>query len=223
MFDWICHNRDLFLLNYVEIGHSYQLAKQLQEEHQRFSMSSMNVYVNINRILSVATRLMEGGHYAATHIGTVARRLERTWKGFADGLEERTAVLALSVIFHHKAEQYVDNVTSWIGACESNNIPTEIIMLENAIHQHQNLYESMCQAYTEVRKKNSTYFENSLQISSDSEIVVCNQTNDIGRCLRYSNKYVHEFRENIFSFILLKSVYRQLFHTNCFIYFNDSF
>lgn len=150
MFDWICHNRDVFLLNYVEIGHTYQLAKQLQEEHRHFTMSSMNVYVNINRILSVASRLIEGGHYAATHIRSVAGRLDRTWKDFAAGLEERTAVLALSVIFHHKAEQYVDNVSAWNGACENTNIPTEIMMLENAIHQHQNLYESMCQAYTEV-------------------------------------------------------------------------
>nr|CAI5861788.1 unnamed protein product [Callosobruchus analis] len=55
MFEWICHNRDVFLLNYVEIGHTYQLAKQLQEEHQHFAMSSMNVYVNINRILSIGS------------------------------------------------------------------------------------------------------------------------------------------------------------------------
>ncbi|XP_071053767.1 triple functional domain protein isoform X4 [Onthophagus taurus] len=150
MFDWICHNREVFLVNYVEIGHTYQLAKQLQEEHQHFTMSSMNVYVNISRILSVAGRLIEGGHYAATHIRSVANRLDRSWKDFAAGLDERTAVLALSVIFHHKAEQYVDNVGAWNGACENTNIPTEILMLENSIHQHQNLYESMCQAYTEV-------------------------------------------------------------------------
>uniref|UniRef100_A0AAR5PYU8 Non-specific serine/threonine protein kinase n=1 Tax=Dendroctonus ponderosae TaxID=77166 RepID=A0AAR5PYU8_DENPD len=150
MFDWICHNRDVFLLNYVEIGHTYQLAKQLQEDHQHFTMSSMNVYVNINRILSVASRLIEGGHYAAPHIRSVAGRLDRTWKDFAAGLDERTAVLALSVIFHHKAEQYVENVPTWKNASETINLPTEIMLLENAIHQHQNLYESMCQAYTEV-------------------------------------------------------------------------
>ncbi|XP_066250215.1 triple functional domain protein isoform X1 [Euwallacea similis] len=150
MFDWICHNRDVFLLNYVEIGHTYQLAKQLQEEHQHFTMSSMNVYVNINRILSVASRLIEGGHYAAPHIRSVAGRLDRTWKDFAAGLDERTAVLALSVIFHHKAEQYVENVPTWKNASENLNLPSEIMLLENAIHQHQNLYESMCQAYTEV-------------------------------------------------------------------------
>ncbi|KAG5888220.1 hypothetical protein JTB14_035569 [Gonioctena quinquepunctata] len=150
MFEWICHNRDVFLLSYVEIGHTYQLAKQLQEEHQHFTMSSMNVYVNINRILSVASRLVEGGHYAAQHIRSVAARLDRSWKDFAAGLDERTAVLALSVIFHHKAEQYVENVPSWNTTSESGSIPSDIMMLENAIHQHQNLYESMCQAYTEV-------------------------------------------------------------------------
>ncbi|XP_050432765.1 triple functional domain protein isoform X1 [Adelges cooleyi] len=150
MFDWICHNRDVFLMSYVEIGHSYQLAKDIQEEHNHFTMSSMNVYVNINRIVAVAQRMIESGHYASNHIRTVAQRLDRTWKQFAAGLDERTSVLALSVLFHHKAQQYVENVPGWGEAIEKVTIPNEILVLENSIHQHQNLYELMCQAYTEV-------------------------------------------------------------------------
>ncbi|KAG8272536.1 hypothetical protein J6590_039245 [Homalodisca vitripennis] len=45
---------------------------------------------------------------------------------------------------------YVENVPNWSQACENMAIPSEIIVLETVIHQHQNLYESMCQAYTEV-------------------------------------------------------------------------
>lgn len=60
MFDWILHNRDVFQMSYVEIGHNYSLAKNLQDEHQKFAMASMNVGVNINRILAVAGRLIEG-------------------------------------------------------------------------------------------------------------------------------------------------------------------
>lgn len=33
--------------------------------------------MNINRILSVASRLMETGHYAAQHIGNVAAKLDQ--------------------------------------------------------------------------------------------------------------------------------------------------
>jgi hypothetical protein len=44
----------------------------------------------------------------------------------------------------------VENVSNWNQACENMSIPSEIMVLETAIHQHQNLYESMCQAYTEV-------------------------------------------------------------------------
>lgn len=62
MFDWILHNRDVFQMSYVEIGHNYQLAKNLQDEHQKFAVASMNVGVNINRILAVAGRLIEGIH-----------------------------------------------------------------------------------------------------------------------------------------------------------------
>lgn len=92
-----------------------------------------------------------GNHYAAQHIRTVASRLDRTWKEFAAGLDERTSVLGLSVLFHHKAEQYCDSVSSWAAACEATQpLPSEIQGLETAIRTHQSLYEAMCQAYTEV-------------------------------------------------------------------------
>lgn len=150
MFEWICRHREIFLANYVEIGRSYQLAKNLQEEHKHFTMSSMNVYVTINKILTTAGRLIEMKHYATLHVRAVASRLDRAWKEFAAGLDERTAVLSLSVVFHHKAEQYVDSVAGWSQACESTNLPNEIAVLESHIRQHQTLYEAMCQAYTEV-------------------------------------------------------------------------
>ncbi|XP_031622402.1 kalirin isoform X2 [Contarinia nasturtii] len=151
MFDWILHNRDTFQEKYVEIGHNYSKAKSLQDEHQKFTMASMNVGVNINRILAVAGRLIEGNHYAGQHIRTVASRLDLTWKEFAAGLDERTSVLGLSVLFHHKAEQYCDSVASWAAACEATQPPpSEIQSLETAIRTHQSLYEAMCQAYTEV-------------------------------------------------------------------------
>ncbi|CAG9857602.1 unnamed protein product [Phyllotreta striolata] len=171
MFEWIRHNKDVFLLNYVEIGRAYQMAKQLQEDHQRFKCGSTNVYVNVNRILSVAGRLIEGGHYAAAHIRSVAARLDRAWKDFAAGLDERTAVLALSVIFHHKAEQYVENVPNWVAALEAGTIPGEIVTLESSIRQHQNLYESMCQAYTEVHNTSKK-----LLYQLDHLVHVCNQS-----------------------------------------------
>lgn len=98
-------------------------------------------------------RLIESNHYQAAQIRQWASKLDRAWKEFAAALDERTSVLQLSVLFHHKAEQYVENVQTWNQACENNlSIPNEIIILESFIRQHQSLYESMCQAYTEVNK-----------------------------------------------------------------------
>lgn len=70
MFDWILHNRDVFQMSYVEIGHNYSLAKSLQDEHQKFTVASMNVCVNINRILAVAVRLKEGSLFC-TDFGVI--------------------------------------------------------------------------------------------------------------------------------------------------------
>lgn len=41
MYDWVCRNRDVFLMNYIEIGETYQAAKDLQEEHNHFTFNSM--------------------------------------------------------------------------------------------------------------------------------------------------------------------------------------
>ncbi|KAH8386158.1 hypothetical protein KR200_001683 [Drosophila serrata] len=171
MFDWILHNRDVFQMSYVEIGHNYSVAKSLQDEHQKFAVASMNVSVNIDRILAVASRLIESQHYAAQHIKTLAQRLDRTWKDFAAGLDERTAVLQLSVLFHHKAEQYCNSVASWAAACQANQpLPSDIQSLETAIRTHQSLYEAMCQAYTEVHSTSKK-----LLYQLDHLVQVCNQ------------------------------------------------
>lgn len=45
----------------------------------------------------------------------------------------------------------MNNVTPWSKACEQTIVPREVTHLEEVIHQHQTLYENMCQAYTEVR------------------------------------------------------------------------
>ncbi|XP_036147611.1 triple functional domain protein isoform X2 [Monomorium pharaonis] len=186
MFDWICHNREVFLASYVEIGRSYQLAKKLQEEHKHFSMSSMNVYVNINKILTMAGKLLETQHYAAGHVRAVAGRLDRAWKEFAAGLDERAAVLNLSVVFHHKAEQYVDNVTGWSQACEISNLPSEIPVLESHSRQHQTLYEAMCQAYTEVHSTSKK-----LLYQLDHLVQVCNQPQGIDHVARKHSQDGH--------------------------------
>ncbi|XP_030560757.1 triple functional domain protein isoform X1 [Drosophila novamexicana] len=171
MFDWILHNRDVFQMSYVEIGHNYSGAKLLQDEHQKFAVASMNVNVNIDRILAVAARLIESQHYAAQHIKTLAQRLDRTWKDFGAGLDERTAVLQLSVLFHHKAEQYCNSVASWAAACQASQpLPSDIQSLETAIRTHQSLYEAMCQAYTEVHSTSKK-----LLYQLDHLVHVCNQ------------------------------------------------
>lgn len=53
----------------------------------------------------MATRLCEAGHYATDQIQQVSAQLDQDWKSFASSLEERSAILAMSSVFHQKAEQ----------------------------------------------------------------------------------------------------------------------
>lgn len=73
--------------------------------HSIFFFFSQNAYVNINRIMSVASRLAEAGHYASTQIKQISAQLDQDWKSFAAALDERSTILAMSSVFHQKAEQ----------------------------------------------------------------------------------------------------------------------
>uniref|UniRef100_A0A8C9W8G8 non-specific serine/threonine protein kinase n=1 Tax=Scleropages formosus TaxID=113540 RepID=A0A8C9W8G8_SCLFO len=150
MFDWISHNKELFLQSHTEIGVSYQHAVDLQTQHNHFAMNSMNAYVNINRIVSVASRLSEAGHYASQQIKQISSQLDQEWKSFAAALDERSTILAMSSVFHQKAEQFLSNVEPWCKMCSEGGLPSEMQDLEMAIHHHQTLYEQVTQAYAEV-------------------------------------------------------------------------
>ncbi|KAJ7420938.1 kalirin [Pitangus sulphuratus] len=119
MFDWISHNKELFLQSHTEIGVSYQHALDLQTQHNHFAMNSMNAYVNINRIMSVASRLSEAGHYASQQIKQISSQLDQEWKSFAAALDERSTILAMSAVFHQKAEQFSQNTADICGTLRS--------------------------------------------------------------------------------------------------------
>ncbi|CAJ0965637.1 unnamed protein product, partial [Ranitomeya imitator] len=150
MFDWITHNKEVFLQGHTEIGMSYQHALDLQTQHNHFAMNSMNAYVNINRIMSVASRLIEAGHYASQQIKQISTQLDQEWKSFAAALDERSTILAMSAVFHQKAEQFLSGVDTWCKLCNDGGLPSEMQGLEMAIHHHQTLYEEVTQAYAEV-------------------------------------------------------------------------
>nr|XP_054602148.1 triple functional domain protein isoform X2 [Nothobranchius furzeri] len=150
MFDWIMHNKSLFLAGYTDIGNNHPHAVELQTQHNHFAMNCMNVYVNINRIVSVGSRLLESGHYASQQIKQISGQLEQEWKAFAAALEERSTLLEMSASFHQKCDQYMSNVDSWCKACGEVDLPSELQDLEDAIHHHQGLYEHITAAYSEV-------------------------------------------------------------------------
>ena len=151
MFEWIRNNRDLFMPKFTVIGRNSRESKQLQDEHNRFSVASMNVYVNINKLQQVATRMVEAGHYSSSSIQQISGRLDRVWKEFASNLDERTAVLTLSFNFYQCSEHYLNLVPTWKKACDVSAvvIPTDLTELEALVHSHQSLYDEVCQAYNE--------------------------------------------------------------------------
>ncbi|XP_024113671.1 triple functional domain protein isoform X3 [Oryzias melastigma] len=150
MFDWIMHNKGLFLAGYTEIGNNHPHAVELQTQHKHFAMNCMNVYVNINRIISVGKRLLDSGHYASQQIKQISGQLEQEWKAFAAALDERSTLLEMSANFQQKCDKYMSNVDSWCKACGEVDLPSELQDLEEAIQHHQGLYEHITAVYSEV-------------------------------------------------------------------------
>ncbi|XP_078716213.1 kalirin-like isoform X1 [Lampetra fluviatilis] len=159
MFDWIEHNKELFLKSCTEMGSGHQHASELHTQHSHFAMNSMNAYVNINRIVSVAGRLAEGGHYAAQQLRQTAERLQREWKGFTAAIDERSLLLSMSVRFHLRGDQFQANVDGWCKACGEGALPSDIHSLEAAILRHQGLSDEIGQAYAEVSREGKSLLE----------------------------------------------------------------
>ncbi|XP_007420433.1 triple functional domain protein [Python bivittatus] len=199
MFDWITHNKGLFLNSYTEIGASHPHAMELQTQHNHFAMNCMNVYVNINRIMSVASRLVESGHYASQQIKQIANQLEQEWKAFAAALDERSTLLDMSAIFHQKAEQYMSNVDSWCKACGEVELPSELQDLEDAIHHHQGIYEHITLAYSEVSQDGKSLLDKLQRPltpgSSDSLTASANYSKAVHHVLDVIHEVLHHQRQ----------------------------
>ncbi|XP_042317673.1 triple functional domain protein isoform X3 [Sceloporus undulatus] len=199
MFDWITHNKGLFLNSYTEIGASHPHAMELQTQHNHFAMNCMNVYVNINRIMSVANRLVESGHYASQQIKQIASQLEQEWKAFAAALDERSTLLDMSSIFHQKAEQYMSNVDSWCKACGEVELPSELQDLEDAIHHHQGIYEHITLAYSEVSQDGKSLLDKLQRPltpgSSDSLTASANYSKAVHHVLDVIHEVLHHQRQ----------------------------
>uniref|UniRef100_U3JYE1 non-specific serine/threonine protein kinase n=1 Tax=Ficedula albicollis TaxID=59894 RepID=U3JYE1_FICAL len=199
MFDWITHNKGLFLNSYTEIGTSHPHAMELQTQHNHFAMNCMNVCVNISRIMSVANRLIESGHYASQQIKQIASQLEQEWKAFAAALDERSTLLDMSSIFHQKVEQYMSNVDSWCKACGEVELPSELQDLEDAIHHHQGIYEHITLAYSEVSQDGKSLLDKLQRPltpgSSDSLTASANYSKAVHHVLDVIHEVLHHQRQ----------------------------
>ncbi|XP_026331830.1 triple functional domain protein [Hyposmocoma kahamanoa] len=181
MLEWIVNHRTAFLATYVEIGRSCAAAKRLQEEHARFAAACTGGgRPSVARVTAAARRLADKGHYAQAQITSLARRLERAYKRLSAGLEERSAVLSLSVVFHHKAEAYAAAVGGWGAQCAvalqlatgQGGAPCgDPRALEQHAQRHRQLLEHMCQAYTEVHSTSKK-----LLYQLDHLVQVCHRT-----------------------------------------------
>ncbi|XP_013406605.1 kalirin isoform X3 [Lingula anatina] len=169
-YDWLNRSKRSFLVSYTRIGMSFQNAQELHELHTGFAKDSLNIYNSISRILSIAEQLVESGHYAANTIHVQSTKLDREWKAYQAALDDRSTVLSMSVMFHKRAELYLNEVPNWQSAIEKVEVPEETQQIEEAISQHQNLIEIINQSYTEMVEISSL-----AQLAVEKQEMVCQE------------------------------------------------
>ncbi|CAL8390769.1 unnamed protein product [Boreogadus saida] len=150
MSEWIAHSKELFVQSLQDVGLSHQHALDLHDQHLHFTANCMNGSGNVDSVVTVATRLAEGGHYGAERIGEVSSRLQEDWKALTTVLEERSQTLGLATAFHQGAEQFVQQISGWAESCGDSLLPLAIPELQSSIQKHQELCEVMTSAYTQV-------------------------------------------------------------------------
>ncbi|KAI5636985.1 spectrin repeat domain-containing protein [Phthorimaea operculella] len=187
MLEWIVNHRTAFLATYVEIGRSCAAAKRLQEEHARFAAACTGGgRPSVARVTTAARRLADKRHYAEAQITALAHRLERAYKQLSAGLEERSAVLSLSVLatgqggapcgdpraLEQHAQRHRQLYEHMCQAYTEGGAPCgDPRALEQHAQRHRQLYEHMCQAYTEVHSTSKK-----LLYQLDHLVQVCHQT-----------------------------------------------
>ena len=70
-----------------------------------FAFSFQNVYGNIHRVLEIADKLSEVGHYEADRIEVLAASVDSEWKSFDMDVNQRSSLLSCSVAYHHHSEE----------------------------------------------------------------------------------------------------------------------
>lgn len=101
----------------------------------------------------VANKLIQSGHYASDNIASLSSHLNRCWKEFATSLDERTSILSHTFSFYTLAERYLRNVNNWTKQYEnisSSFFSIDAIKLEETVHSHQTLFESILKDYDEI-------------------------------------------------------------------------
>ncbi|XP_028324438.1 kalirin RhoGEF kinase b isoform X2 [Gouania willdenowi] len=159
MSEWIAHSRELFVQSLSDVGQNHQHAVDLQNQHQHFTANCMNGSVNVDSVVTVATRLAEAGHYGAERITKVSSRLQEDWKSLTTALEERSNTLAMASGFHQGAEQFLLRVEGWIQTCADGPLPTATAELEAANKKHQELNEEISANYTQVSESGKALLE----------------------------------------------------------------
>ena len=72
-----------------------------------FSFALQNVYGNIHRVLEIADKLSEVGHYEADRIEVLAASVDSEWKSFDMDVNQRSSLLSCSVAYHHHSEEVI--------------------------------------------------------------------------------------------------------------------
>lgn len=148
--EWISQHRQILLQNYTDIGHNYETAYALAQQHADLLDKCRGMNDQVSDLKARAHRLADLGHYDPDRLKASAARIDQEWRSVWTAVEDRNSVLTLSAGIHEKSGEYLQNVPNWLSEIENQGLPDEQGELEQACVRFDDLRDAFSSSYDHV-------------------------------------------------------------------------
>ncbi|XP_077473034.1 SEC14 domain and spectrin repeat-containing protein 1 [Stigmatopora argus] len=107
--DWLCELLDALLKTHVRFGEDARQTQVLMDKHRKFVDVAQGTYDYGRQLLQATVVLCQSLRCATRSSGDTLPRLNRVWKQFGAGADERQRRLQLALAFHRRADAVLED------------------------------------------------------------------------------------------------------------------
>lgn len=159
--EWIETHGEGFLKKNMGVGRNLNKARALQKAHQHFESIAQNTYTNAEKLMAAAEELAQTGECNPEEINRVAHELRTRVQRFANRVEKRRQLLALTTMFY----THDKDLTVWFEELQDKSskctvdAPESVEACETAREQLVTQHDFMVDAINSTLREGETILE----------------------------------------------------------------